>query len=116
MKGLTTMGTSTVLIDVLNERMRQLRKWGSQHRPEFPLNHNFVEAARECNSVKALCDVAERAGPQPGFTGGADWKTILEEEFLEAISEPELAKRRKELIEVAAVAVAWAEDLDAHCT
>lgn len=96
--------------EIVLERKRQIEKWGVQHRPEG----NDEKYKIICDMIKANCDSKEKKGPLPGYTGGADWKTILHEEFLEATCEPDKAKRRKELIQVAAVCVAWIEDMDSH--
>jgi len=43
-----------------------------------------------------------------------DWCSILTEEFAEAMAETDRAKLRAELVQVAAAAVAWIEDLDSR--
>lgn len=78
------MSQGRIFMDVLLERGRQRTLWGDQHH------------------------TASR------------WGLILGEEFGEAIAEAnevefrgaDLARLRTELVEVAAVAVAWIEDLD----
>lgn len=95
--------TRRVLSDVEIERARQRGKWGEQHHPDgtFPYLSSAANVARE------QCDYAAR-------NGRLTWKHILAEEFYEAISETEWPRLRKELVQVAAVAVAWVEDGDAR--
>jgi hypothetical protein len=44
--------------------------------------------------------------------GTTTWKHILREEFLEAMAEEDPEQLREELVQVAAVAVAWIEAID----
>ena len=47
------------------------------------------------------------------YTGGeGTWADILREEYFEALAETDPARLRVELIQVAAVAVAWVEAID----
>jgi hypothetical protein len=96
-------GMAEVLALVAEERARQLEKWGPQSHPdldpEFSANYVALEAsAKEVNDSKAIA-------------GDATWDTILLEEVFEALTAGTVAERIKELTEVAAVAVAWIEDL-----
>lgn len=97
-----------VLDEVYQERQRQLQKWGVQDHPQGtgPEVMLFGFTIQEMTSfVKSFND--EHDNPF--------WGTILLEEVLEALSEregsPEL---RQELLQVAAVAVAAVENLDAR--
>lgn len=105
-----------VLKDIQEERARQLTKWGIQHRPQLitvPLKDYHHRKAEEL-LAKALCDFAERQGVQPGHTGGASWEHIINEELAEACLAQSKDERRAELVQCAAVIVAWIEDLDSH--
>lgn len=104
--------TEQVLSDITSERRRQVAKWGVQHRPEFKPLTSLVDAQVRELTAKALCDYFEKKGPLLGYTGGATWEHILDEEYAEALAETDPIKRRKELVECAAVIVAWIEDLD----
>lgn len=107
--------TIAILEDIARERNNQRLKWGIQHRPEFPtpFSQETWEVLRD--SRRKSCDLAESRGPAEGMTGGASWFDVLEEETAEAYAETtDKAKRRKELIQSAAVLVAWIEDLDNH--
>lgn len=99
-----------ILNEIDAERIRQLKKWGRQHR-ENGTSTIWEEHANYCRGV---CDAQEANGPPEGYTGGATWFSVLREEFFEAAAEENKQNLRKELIQVAAVAVAWIEDLDSH--
>ena len=87
--------------DVWHERMRQVKKWGEQHHPDLVMadvRQDFVELAELWK---------KRNGDAT-----ADWTGILLEEVFEALAEPESsAELEAELIQVAAVAAAWVEDI-----
>ncbi len=91
-----------VLQEVLKERHRQHRKWGEQNHPDGTGDHEFQAAARV---ARRTCDVEHKAGR-------GTWEHILSEEFFEALAEEPPARLREELIQVAAVAVAWVEAID----
>lgn len=91
-----------VLRDVIDERSRQTIKWGVQKYPDGtgkPTSRTYEEAA------KALNDYDKEHNE-------TNWARILEEEFWEALATTNPKSLREELIQVAAVAVAWVEDLD----
>lgn len=93
----------SILLDVLNERLRQMRKFGEQKHPDGDPEDSDIEMVR----AKYVCDARTREGR-------VSWRDILEEEVAEAIYEigRDPKKLRKELVEVAAVCAAWIEDLD----
>lgn len=91
------------LEDVRAERGRQDARWGEQSHPDgtsLSLEHT---AARE--AARQECDLAAAAGV-------VTWRHILNEEVREAFAETSVEALRRELVQVAAVAVAWIEDLD----
>jgi len=95
------MDTSTeVLNEVYAERMRQDSLWGVQDHDNgvFPL-FQAVEAQKKY--TETLRD-----------TGKLTWSIILKEEFTEAIHAYSEKNLRSELIQVAAVCVAWVECID----
>ena len=98
---LATPKTAEALLDVADERVRQVRKWGVQTRPD---------GTSETYSVHA--DAAKLLTDQRAEAGTLTWADILSEEVLEAFAETDPDKLREELIQVAAVAVSWAEDID----
>lgn len=94
---------TAALDEVAAERVRQDAKWGEQNhpdgtRPTIPTLNAREQAIHEC-------DYAHRNG-----TG--TWRHILEEEVAEAFAESDPVKLRAELVQVAAVAVAWVEAID----
>lgn len=94
-----------IFIEVEAERFRQLEKWGDQRGKRLDgTNPVFYRGwAREYQRQN---DARLTAGKRPGV-----WSKILLEEVYEALSETETEKLAHELIQVAAVCVAWLEDL-----
>jgi hypothetical protein len=90
-----------VLDEVLDERLRQHLKWGEQNHPDGTsgVRRPSAEIARR------TCEREHRAGR-------GTWLHILDEEVCEAYAEEGPLSLRKELIQVAAVAVAWVEAID----
>ena len=105
---------------VRDEREAQDRKWGEQNHPDLdPHDIGVVtrneyrfraDRWREINTERAERDCGRT---QPA-TGGpcTAWDGVLLEEVYEALAEEDPAKLRAELIQVAAVAQAWAEAID----
>lgn len=89
-----------VLREVAAERAAQDEKWGEQNHPDGTGLAIYEQMATD---ARKRCDTAGK------FITYAD---ILEEEFWEALAESDPTLLRKELIQVAAVAVAWVEKLD----
>lgn len=95
--------TSDVLEEVYLERERQDAKWGEQNHPDYT---GISEVDRmAADAARKMCDEAFKSGV------GA-WRYILLEEVLEAFAESDPARLRAELIQVAAVAIAWVECID----
>lgn len=91
-----------IMVAIAEERARQDEKWGEQNHPDGTgggARQTWMTIAR--NS----CDRADREG-------ALTWAHILDEESAEALAETDPAKLRNELIQIAAVAVAWIEALD----
>jgi hypothetical protein len=95
--------TTFVLADVAAERQAQDDKWGSNR--DFPDGTGGSFAA-------SLRDTAQRLTDRMAQEGTTTWKHILREEFLEAMAEEDPEQLREELVQVAAVAVAWIEAID----
>jgi hypothetical protein len=102
--GYTTMlpKSGRVLVEVGRERVAQDAKWGEQ-------NHRDG-TGHDCDKVTA--DRQRRACERAFREGWGSWSHILREEVAEAMAESDPAKLRAELIQVAAVAVAWVEAID----
>lgn len=92
------------LVDVYFERLRQDQKHGPI--PESRRNHTGLPGDVE------IADLAKRYTDQEEAHGGATWRAILREEVAEAFAESDPELLRTELIQVAAVAVSWVEDID----
>lgn len=89
--------------DVVTERQRQDEMWGDQNHYSDGTDPMF-EIDRE--AARSLCNAEARKGE-------TNWTSILLEEVFEAVSEYEdTDKLRAELIQVAAVSVAWIESID----
>ncbi|MFB6392600.1 hypothetical protein [Polymorphospora lycopeni] len=105
---LATLGTAGparaqggVLAEIAAERARQDAKWGPQNHPDG--TGDYPEQI-DADTAKMACQNAAEGGY-------LDWLHILREEVAEAFAAtgPEL---RTELVQVAAVAVAWVEAID----
>lgn len=93
---------SVALAEVADERARQDTKWGEQNHPDGTGGGNTAAAAI---GARLACQLAAKEGT-------VTWRDIMREEVGEAFAETDPAKLRAELIQVAAVAVAWAEAID----
>lgn len=103
-----------VLADVRMERERQHRKWGEQNHPDGT-GDGFADAwANDCglNSISFAASEAKRECEAAFRAGAGTYTHILMEEMFEALAESDKAKLRAELVQIAAVAVAWVEKLD----
>lgn len=94
--------THRVLNEVHDERRKQDKKWGEQNHDDGTGGQWAYEKSED---AKALCEQART-------DGSMSWSDILAEEFQEALAEDDQGKLRAELIQVAAVAVAWVECID----
>ena len=114
-----------ILGEIAAERVRQDAKWGEQNHPDVdrvltgrPTGCRVERMAMEynipsANSAREACDHAARIGQ-------CTWAHILVEEIAEAVEAATLAQLgqgplaalRKELVQVAAVAVSWIEAID----
>lgn len=101
--------TADVLKAVAQERAAQDERWGPQdhpdHTPTEGLNNWPFYHGVDAMDWKARNDARTRRGD-------LGWDGILLEEVFEACAETDPAKIRAELVQVAAVAVAWIEALD----
>lgn len=92
-----------ILLELEAERHRQDAMWGQQNHPDGtgPQKSSLERLERVRQSVKDLFGA-----------GLGSWRWILDEEVNEAFVEDDPVKLREELIQVAAVAVAWVEAID----
>lgn len=92
----------SLVAEIAEERARQDAKWGEQNHPNGTGDYlEIIEA-----------DVARMACEGAAEGGYLDWLHILREEVCEAFAESDPARIRAELVQVAAVAVAWVEAID----
>lgn len=91
-----------VLEQVAIERLRQDRKFGEQNPPN---GTGKIGTRYRAGAARNRCD---RAFSDDYGT----WLHILDEEVCEAFAESDPAALRAELVQVAAVAVAWVEAID----
>ncbi len=94
--------TNVVLSDINDERISQELKWGQQNHPDG--TGQATDIVRRDRAI-IECDEAHRSG-------AGTWRHILNEEFHEALAERDPIKLRYELVQTAAVAVAWIEAID----
>lgn len=112
--------TCTVLAEIANERTRQNNRWGQQdHDDHLPVTWEqqqtlMMEYGILAQKFKEIhANAAEKLtamGRPPGRTSA--WDVILLEEVYETVCEDSPERIREELVQVAAVAVAWIEALD----
>ncbi|MDX3109689.1 hypothetical protein [Nonomuraea angiospora] len=91
------------LAEVHAERQHQDEKWGEQ-------NHSDGTASTEMRVFAA--EQHRRQCKEAAERGQVTWRHILLEEMHEAFAETDPAKLRAELVQVAAVTVAWIEAID----
>lgn len=89
-----------ILLDIADERRRQVNKWGVQHHPDGTVREGDAEIEA---AAKQLTDEASVAGT-------VTWRDIFLEEVCEALN-AEGDHLVVELVQCAAVAVAWIEDM-----
>ncbi|MGV9375856.1 NUDIX hydrolase [Nonomuraea sp. NPDC003707] len=91
-----------VLADVTAERVAQDVRWGMQLLPDGTGHEGtLAESGRARSETEAAAEA-----------GTLTWRHVLAEEVLEAFAESDPERLRAELVQVAAVAVKWAQALD----
>lgn len=116
---MTRAGKYEVAEEVIGERLRQDQRWGEQNHPDgtgvdwaaeiVPAFPSGPVAAQTAKIARLDCQRAAQRGK-------CTWLKILREEVAEAFAETDPVKLRTELIQVAAVAQAWAEAIDRRAT
>ena len=96
--------------DIAIERNRQLAKWGDQNHPSVIRTHAYSDQCRQYGipserAAKLLCESAAKQGK-------VTWAHIALEEFAEALTASTEAKRKEELVQLAAVIVAWIDCIE----
>lgn len=107
-------GCLSVLDEIKEERKRQDRKWGVQNHPNGtgPQNRFLAVESYPHNTYKEIADNAIGMTDNHARRGDLTYADIFLEEVFEAMAESDPEKLRVELIQCAAVAVAWAEKID----
>jgi hypothetical protein len=106
---------SGVVGEVIAERARQDAKWGEQNYPDgtgphlLPLYGTEVNLDLRTGAELARIFKAKCGGNAPHED---NWRDVLLEEVFEAVAEDDSESLRTELVQVAAVAVAWVESID----
>lgn len=96
------MNVVTVLQSIYKERKFQDVKWGEQNHPD---GTGSIGNKMESDFRRKDCDAAFNAG-------NGTWRQILLEEVYEALAESDPEKLREELVQTAAVCVAWIQAID----
>jgi hypothetical protein len=108
--------SSAVLAEVSEERARQDVKWGEQNHPNGTGDDRLLPAFSITYNGQAtmgtLAYTARNWCQSLAESGTCTYAAILLEEVGEALAEEDSAALRAELIQVAAVAVAWVEKID----
>lgn len=109
--------TNRVLAEVHHERLRQDARWGQQNHSTYFQDAvvAYTQEYREKAELYKLTNDARieyynRKGAAPDRN--CTWDTIWLEEVFEALAEEDPQKRRAELVQAAAVAVAMIECID----
>ncbi len=90
---------------VIAERTRQDAKWGEQNHPSVP--HDA------CASLGLPVEMYAKILNEDAVDAGAlTWGHIALEEFVEAVCARDETHRREELVQLAAVCVAWIQCID----
>ena len=104
----------SVLEEVQAERDRQEEKWGEQNHADGSGPHHFLlgKGLDTPSTYEYLRERATWITDSNAKNGRLTYTDILLEEVFEAIAETDQEKLREELIQVAAVAVAWVQKID----
>lgn len=95
--------------ELLLERARQDAKWGEQNHQSLPKPPRWCflpySALPSAADMKKQVDLEAR-------DGSSNWLGITLEELIEAVEATNAAERRAELLQLAAVVLAWVECID----
>ena len=96
------------LADIVEERFKQIVKFGNPSLKDGTRMWPYADAAALHNR-RHEWEVANALGE-------LTWRHVLAEEVAEAFNESDPVALRSELVQCAAVCVAWIEDLDRRST
>lgn len=91
-----------ILDEIAAERVRQDARFGEQNHPD---GTGGAEARKIAETARATCDAATERGC-------LTWLHVSDEEHCEALAESDPVKLRAELVQDAAVKVAWIAAID----
>lgn len=97
------------------ERIKQDKKWGVQNHPCLDpiLLNKDTTPQRMCIEYEIPTENRARQLLELAIENGTlSYAHIALEEFTEAVSEFDIHKRRQEIVQLAAVLVAWVEKID----
>jgi hypothetical protein len=94
-----------IFAEIDRERKQQDEKWGEQNHPMVRDDFNFKEAGTILKHMRFENDLENDFGEKT-------WLNIIGEELAEAVLATSLQEQRKEMVQVAAVAVQIIEYLD----
>lgn len=117
LEGSVSTQTVGVLLEVGQERSRQDKKWGEQnHRdgtgPDVLEQSDVLDLLSSVDSEQGVAEWARSRCEHAFAQAEGTFEHILTEEWGEAIDSDSPADLRAELLQVAAVAVAWVEKID----
>lgn len=103
-----------VLAEVYAERCRQDAKWGEQNHPNGTASwaQPLLKICSDKTPASLLAELATYSTDYAAEDGTLTYADIFLEEVFEAVAEEDPEKLRAELIQCAAVAVAWVEKID----
>jgi len=103
--------------EIIAERIRQDRKWGEQNHPsirKFLINEKAPFKSYEIADEYKIPDQeeAKRICDLMAARNECTWADIAIEEMCEAVCATDEVHRREELVQLAAVVMAWIESID----
>lgn len=111
---------NSILNEVAAERAVQDAKWGQQNHPDgtgvesWP--EQIVPAFPDGTGAAQVAKLARLDCQRAARKGDCTWLKILREEIAEAFAETDPGALRTELVQSAAVLVAWIEAIDRRTT
>lgn len=104
--------SNTVLTEVVQELVEQEEKWGEQNHPNGTGRSERLFGYIAASKYGQFADKAKVVTDSHAQIGTITYADIFVEEVFEALAEEDPAKLRIELIQCAAVAVAWVGKID----
>jgi len=109
LRAMPAPGSARALGDIVEERASNVARWGEQNYPSSAsLGGPGACLLYGIPTERAAKETVARATKEGRLT----WADVLLEEFAEAVAATDDVARRGELVQVAAVALAWIECID----